>query len=74
MSENIIESKKELLQEQIENLEKSGFFTEKEMDRLTNPLRKELEDLINLKETISLSVSCAKNMFENELTPKYGNE
>lgn len=42
MSEDLIHSKIELLYEQIENLEKSGFFTEEEMDRLSSPLRIEL--------------------------------
>lgn len=34
-----------LLEDQIENLERSGYFTEKEMDRLSSPLRDELESL-----------------------------
>jgi hypothetical protein len=34
-----------LIEEQIENLERSGYFTEKEMDRLSFPLRDELEAL-----------------------------
>jgi len=43
MSNDIINSKIELLQEQIDNLERSGFFTEKEMDRATVSLRQEKE-------------------------------
>ena len=42
MSNETLISKIELLQEQIESLEKSGFFTEKEMDKLSSPLRTEL--------------------------------
>jgi hypothetical protein len=37
----------DLLEDQITNLEKSGFFTEADMDRLTHPLRVELEGLTN---------------------------
>lgn len=51
MSNDIIHSKIELLEEQIENLFNSGHFTEKEMDRLSAPLRDELE---NLKKQINL--------------------
>lgn len=43
MSNDTLASKIELLQEQIQNLEKSGYFTEKEMDKLSYPLRQELE-------------------------------
>lgn len=43
MSNDILMSKIELLQEQIDNLERSGFFTEKEMDRATISLRQEKE-------------------------------
>lgn len=43
MIEDSLQPKIELLQEQIQNLEQSGFFTEKEMDRLAGPLRIELE-------------------------------
>jgi hypothetical protein len=35
----------ELLELQIENFERSGFFTEKQMDTLTFPLKEELESL-----------------------------
>jgi uncharacterized protein YlaN (UPF0358 family) len=45
MSNDIFASKIELLQEQIENLEKSGFFTEKEIDTKCYPLREELKAL-----------------------------
>lgn len=51
MSNDIIHSKIELLEEQIENIERSGYFTEKEMDRLSAPLREELE---NLKKQLNL--------------------
>lgn len=43
MSNETLNSKIELLQEQIDNLEKSGFFTEKAMDKLSSPLRLELK-------------------------------
>lgn len=39
MSNDILTSKIELLQDQIDNLEKSGFFTEAEMDRACSSLR-----------------------------------
>jgi hypothetical protein len=42
MDYDIIKSKRDLLQEQIDNLEKSGFFTEREMDRQTVSLRSEM--------------------------------
>ncbi len=45
MSNDIIHSKIELLEEQIENTERSGYFTESEIDRLSFPLREELETL-----------------------------
>lgn len=45
MSNDTLLQRRDLLQEQIDNLEKSGFFTEKEMDSLSFPLRQELESL-----------------------------
>jgi len=51
MSNDIIHSKIELLEEQIENFERSGYFTEKEIDRLSAPLRSELAIL---KEQLNL--------------------
>lgn len=45
MSNDTLASRIELLQEQIDNLEKSGHFTEKEIDSQTYPLRQELEAL-----------------------------
>lgn len=45
MSTEIIHSKIELLEEQIENFERSGYFTESEIDRFSVPLREELESL-----------------------------
>lgn len=42
-----ISNKKELLLEQIENFQHSGFFTEKEIDRLCAPIKLEL-DLLEL--------------------------
>jgi hypothetical protein len=43
MQNDILIPKIELLQEQIENLESSGHFTEAEMDRATVSLRMEME-------------------------------
>lgn len=40
-----VNSKIELLQDQIENYEQSGHFTESEMDILTNPIKIELRAL-----------------------------
>ena len=48
MLEDLLISKIELVQEQIESLEKSGFYTEKEMDQRSYPLRRELELLQSL--------------------------
>jgi len=45
MSNDIIHSKIELLEEQIENIERSGYFTESEIDKQIFPLREELESL-----------------------------
>ena len=45
MSNDTLASKIELLQEQIHNLEKSGHFTEKEIDSQSYPLRQELDAL-----------------------------
>lgn len=47
--DDLIISKIELLDEQIENLERSGYFTEMEMDRLSAPMKAEKESLSNLK-------------------------
>ena len=56
MSNDTLASKIELLQEQIHNLENSGFFTEKEMDRLSFPLRNELESLRKQIEVINAEI------------------
>ena len=45
MSNDTITPRIELLHEQIHNLENSGFFTEKEIDNQSYPLRQELEVL-----------------------------
>lgn len=42
MTNDLVASKIELLQEQIDNLEKSGYFTELEMDTLSRSYRIEL--------------------------------
>jgi hypothetical protein len=43
MTTDLLISKIELLEEQIENIERSGFFTEMEIDRAVVSLRSELE-------------------------------
>ena len=43
MTADLLTSKIELLEEQIENIERSGFFTESEIDRAVVSLRSELE-------------------------------
>lgn len=45
MSNDTIDSRIELLQEQIESIERSGHFTEKEIDSKAAPLRMELSTL-----------------------------
>lgn len=45
MSNDTLAPRIDLLQEQIENLVNSGYFTEKEMDKLSFPLREELDSL-----------------------------
>lgn len=45
MSNDTLASRIDLLQEQIHNLEKSGHFTEKEIDNQSYPLRLELSSL-----------------------------
>lgn len=52
MSDDLLKSKIELLEEQIENIEKSGFYTEKEMDSKVAPFRMELAVL---KQTLAIS-------------------
>lgn len=45
MSNDIIHSKIELLEEQIENIERSGYFTEMQIDKESAPLRQEIKTL-----------------------------
>jgi len=47
MSTDTLLSKIDLLQEQIDNFEKSGFFTDAEIDRLSSPLHFEIKSLKN---------------------------
>jgi hypothetical protein len=42
MNTNLIDSKIELLEDQLENIERSGFFTEKEIDKASFSYRMEL--------------------------------
>jgi hypothetical protein len=78
MSNDTLAQRIDLLQDQINNLEKSGHFTEKEMDSQSFPLRQELESLkrqlysSNLDESLGIT---AKQMSEgrrvfNELWAK----
>lgn len=64
MSDNELQSKIELVQEQIENLFVSGHFTEKEIDSKSAPLRMELAIL---KNTLSLS-KFSKSIYKFGLT------
>ena len=57
MSNDTITPRMELLQEQIDNLEKSGHFTEKEIDSKTAPLRMELASLKALESTREITVA-----------------
>jgi hypothetical protein len=58
MDENInnIDSKIDLLIDQIANIERSGFFTEEEVDRMSFCYKMELETLKTLKTTIIAQV------------------
>lgn len=49
-----------LLQEQIHNFEKSGFFTDKEIESKTMPLRIELASLKMQQEFLNISESVSK--------------
>lgn len=49
-------SKIELLELQIENVERSGFFTEKQIDALVFPLRQELETLKKQVELYGMTI------------------
>ena len=57
MSPDTITPRIELLQEQIENLEKSGHFTEREIDSKTAPLRMELASLKTLQSTREMTLA-----------------
>ena len=49
MSDELLQHKIDLLEEQIENLERSGFFTEKEIDQATAFIRMQLAILKEAK-------------------------
>lgn len=49
MSDDLLKSKIELLQAQIDNLEKSGFFTEKEINQKSISLKAQLSLLENIQ-------------------------
>ena len=72
MTQELIASKTDLLQEQIDNLEKSGFFTEKEMDRLSSPYRMELAVLKSASEMRSSSDAALNSSDEFISLNKYG--
>lgn len=66
MSDELLQSKTELLQDQIESIERSGFFTEKEIDRMTSPLREELKSLQKqLPQVNKIEVIDAKRLTQN---------
>lgn len=60
MSNDTITPRMELLQEQIDNLEKSGHFTEKEIDSKAAPLRMELASLKAIKSTREIAFAMQK--------------
>lgn len=57
MSNDTITPRIELLQEQIESIERSGHFTENEIDSKAAPLRMELASLKILQSTRALTVA-----------------
>lgn len=74
MSDNLLTSKIELLEEQIENIERSGFFTESEIDRTSKSLRAEL---VRLKQALAHSqfnnsVETASESMQNASKALYG--
>jgi hypothetical protein len=60
MPNNLLSSKIELLEEQIENLERSGFFTEAEIDHASSSLRAELARLKLAHSHIELGEKASK--------------
>lgn len=64
MSDDLLTSKIELLQEQIHSIEKRGFFTEKDMDSKAAPLRMELAIL---QQSLALSIF-SKSIYKYGLT------
>ena len=69
MSDSITEDKIDLLLEQIKSIEESGFYTEKEMDKKTYPLRQELESLLkqdSLQNHNKSVMTYALAIFENK--------
>lgn len=51
-----VNSKIELLQEQIDNYERSGHFTESEMDSLSEPVKNELRTLLVCQNNIEIMI------------------
>jgi hypothetical protein len=66
INSDTITSKRELLLEQIENYERSGYFTEKEIDRLCAPIKIELEflELIEGHNNMFSTTTATINSFE----------
>lgn len=80
MSDNLLTSKIELLEEQIENVERSGYFTEAEIDRTSKSLRAELvrlklalahSQLSNSAETATVSIQHATKELYGMTTETY---
>jgi hypothetical protein len=76
MQNDLLTPKIELLQEQIDNLERSGFFTEEEMDRATVSLKIELliytqcQALNTYSSNLTTAASSMLN-FTETVAPKY---
>ena len=61
MSDELLSHKINLIQDQIDNLERSGFFTEKEMDQATASLKMQLAILKEAKAFADFVVNCFQN-------------
>ncbi|WP_026730175.1 hypothetical protein [Flavobacterium denitrificans] len=68
MSNENVQSKIDLLEEQIENIERSGFFTEAEIDRAVVSLKSELVFFQNMLSNHADSSLC----YEEQQKPLYG--
>jgi hypothetical protein len=64
-----IKDRIDLLQEQIEDIEKSGFYTEKEINQMVKPLNIELQELIkqdSLKNHENARMTFAFEVFKSQ--------